>query len=295
MARGLGVAVAVSWCAGVAVGAASCPCEDCSDPRLANASSWALYRLSDVFAHTLSNYDACFWPRSIACDYARTRSRLSDMEAFLGAVRRAERGRRVPSRVPGDKEVVWHLRLGDTVNCSEAFLRPCSRNAKYVLQRSYFEAVVAALPEAARTVTLVYALGHEACKGRADPRHAANSRRYVADARAFLEARGYDVAERADLLPDDDMIFLCNAKILVLSGGGYTRLAGECALAYGASRGAPASAPAAVFGLQAPATRLVALPKADRRARDAALAAEKERRGAKKARAAERGQGAAVR
>ncbi|KAH8067118.1 hypothetical protein JL721_7815 [Aureococcus anophagefferens] len=222
----------------------SCPCEDCSDPRLSNASSWALYRLSDVYAHTLSTYDACFWPTSIACDYSRRRAKLSDLGAFLGA-----RGLR----------------------------KPCDRNAKYVLQKSYFEAVVAALPRDAAKITLVYALGHEACRGAADPRHVDNSRRYVAAARTFLESSKFAVAERADLEPDDDMIYMCNARRFVLSGGGYTRLAGECARNYGA-------APAAVYGLGPPATDLVKLPKAARRERDALLAAEKDRHRAKQAR-----------
>jgi len=184
MARAAGVVALVAAAAllrrsgGAAPG--GCPCEDCSDPRLRNASSWALYRLSDVFAHTLSTYDACFWPDSIACDYGRHRAGLSDLPAFLGAVRRAAAARGAAAPAPSRGAVVWHLRLGDTVNCSDAFEAPCARNAKYVLQRSYFEAVADALPAAARDVALVYALGHEACKGAADPRHVANSGRYVA-------------------------------------------------------------------------------------------------------------------
>lgn len=169
---------------GAPAAAGGCPCEDCSDPRLNNASSWALYRLSDVFAHTLSTYDACFWPTSIACDYARRRARLSDSAEFLAAVRRA-RGARANPALPAADAVVWHLRLGDTVNCTDAFEAPCARNAKYVLQRGYFSAVVDALPTDIRDVTLVYALGHEACKGAADPRHVANSARYASDSARF--------------------------------------------------------------------------------------------------------------
>ena len=269
------VVAACLWLA--AANSPSCPCEDCSDPRLSNAPSWALYRLSDVYAHTLSTYDACFWPTSIACDYSRQRAKLSDLGAFLGAVGRAEAARQPKPEAPSPTEVVWHLRLGDTVNCSEAFEKPCDRNAKYVLQKSYFEAVVAALPRDAAKITLVYALGHEACRGAADPRHVYNSRRYVAAARTFLESRKFAVAERADRRPDDDMIYMCNARRFVLSGGGYTRLAGECARSYGA-------APAAVYGLGPPATDLVKLPKAARRERDALLAAEKDRHRAKQAR-----------
>ena len=40
--------------AAATAGNATCPCEDCSDPRLRDASSYALYRLSDVYARTLS-------------------------------------------------------------------------------------------------------------------------------------------------------------------------------------------------------------------------------------------------
>ena len=87
-------------------------------------ASWGFYRLSDVYAHTLSSYNACFWPRSLACDYSNKRTHLSDMDAFLAAVRR--RLARTPEAPPAADEVVWHLRLGDTVDCDDAFERPCA-------------------------------------------------------------------------------------------------------------------------------------------------------------------------
>ena len=57
----------------------ACPCEVCEAQH--NYSSWAFYRLSDVYARTLSTYDACFWPRSLACDYSKRRSKLADLDA----------------------------------------------------------------------------------------------------------------------------------------------------------------------------------------------------------------------
>lgn len=250
----------------------ACPCEVCEAQH--NYSSWAFYRLSDVYARTLSTYDACFWPRSLACDYSKRRSKLADLDAFMGAVRR--RLVRVHEAPPAADEVVWHLRLGDTVDCDDAFERPCARAAKYVLQRPYFAAVAALLPPNV-VVTLVYATSHAACKG-AVLHPPARSRAYVAAAAAFLRARGFEVRERVDNDPDADMTYLCRARTLVLAGGGYTRLAGECARAFDAAR------PATVFGLAAPATDVVKLTRADRERRDAALAADKARRAAKKRR-----------
>lgn len=103
----------------------------------------------------------------------------------------------------------------------------------------------------------------------------------MAAASAYLESRGFRVAHRADENPDDDMIFMCGARRFVLAGGGYSRLAAECALAY------DDDAPAAVFGLAPPATVTVRLPTADRRARDARIAEEKRAKRAKRARSAD--------
>ena len=82
------------------------------------------------------------------------------MDAFLAAVRR--RLARTAS-TPRADEVVWHLRLGDTVDCDDAFEKPCARNAKYVLQRPFFEAA-AARPKPRSVVTLIYATQHAGCK-----------------------------------------------------------------------------------------------------------------------------------
>ena len=213
--------------------AAACPCEPCVEGvGMRDNASWGFYRLSDVYAHTLSSYNACFWPRSIACDYSRVRSKLSDMDAFLAAVRR--RLARTPEAPPAADEVVWHLRLGDTVDCDDAFEKPCARNAKYVLQRPFFEAVAARLKPRS-VITLIYATQHAGCKDahRTPP---ARSRAYVSAAIQLLRSRGFEVQERADGDPDADMTYMCRARTLVLAGGGYTRLAGECARAFDAAR-----------------------------------------------------------
>ena len=74
---------------GAAHAAQDCPCEPCVEGvGMRDNASWGFYRLSDVYAHTLSSYNACFWPRSLACDYSDKRTHLSDMDAFLAAVRR---------------------------------------------------------------------------------------------------------------------------------------------------------------------------------------------------------------
>ena len=170
---------------GAAHAAQDCPCEPCVEGvGMRDNASWGFYRLSDVYAHTLSSYNACFWPRSLACDYSNKRTHLSDLDAFLAAVRR--RLARTPETPPAADEVVWHLRLGDTVDCDDAFERPCARNAKYVLQRPFFEAVAARL----RTAFSNYAdLRHAArrLQGRRIERRPASG----ALARAFLPRYNY--------------------------------------------------------------------------------------------------------
>ena len=260
---------------GAAHAAQDCPCEPCVEGvGMRDNASWGFYRLSDVYAHTLSSYNACFWPRSLACDYSNKRTHLSDLDAFLAAVRR--RLARTPEPPPAADEVVWHLRLGDTVDCDDAFEKPCARNAKYVLQRPFFEAVAARLKPRS-VITLIYATQHAGCKDahRTPPER---SRAYVSAAIQLLRSRGFEVRERADGEPDADMTYMCRARTLVLAGGGYTRLAGECARAFDAAR------PATVLGLAAPATDLVELPRAYRNSRRDALDADKARRAAKKQR-----------
>ena len=141
---------------------------------------------------------------------------------------------RTPETPPAADEVVWHLRLGDTVDCDDAFEKPCARNAKYVLQRPFFEAVAARLRPRS-VITLIYATQHAGCKDahRTPP---ARSRAYVSAAIQLLRSRGFEVRERADGDPDADMTYMCRARTLVLAGGGYTRLAGECARAFDAGR-----------------------------------------------------------
>ena len=114
---------------------------------------------------------------------------------------RVPRGRAPAARADGEAppaadEVVWHLRLGDTVDCDDAFEKPCACNAKYVLQRPFFEAVAARLKPRS-VVTLIYATQHAGCKDahRAPPER---SRAYVAAAIQLLRSRGFEVQERAD-------------------------------------------------------------------------------------------------
>ena len=47
---------------GAAHAAQDCPCEPCVEGvGMRDNASWGFYRLSDVYAHTLSSYNACFW------------------------------------------------------------------------------------------------------------------------------------------------------------------------------------------------------------------------------------------
>ena len=213
-----------------------CPCDSC------NRSSFATYRLADTYEGarepSMVEY-ACFWGNDlITCDYARSHAEPRDRSAMVAAIKRAEEARGLVA-LPRSSDVVWHLRLGDTVTCEGAFADPCQKGA-YVQGRDFFEAVLRALPEGLARVTLVYSVDHVGCQGggrRDDTRRDARRRSldYVRDATAYLRGKGFDVIERRDLHPDEDMIYLCHAGVLVLGGGGYSALAAECAFVF--SRG----------------------------------------------------------
>ena len=216
-----------------------CPCDSC------NRSSFATYRLADTYEGarepSMVEY-ACFWGNDlITCDYARSHAEPRDRSAMVAAIKRAEEARGLVA-LPRSSDVVWHLRLGDTVTCEGAFADPCLeiRKGAYVQGRDFFEAVLRALPAGLARVTLVYSVDHVGCQGggrRDDTRRDARRRSldYVRDATAYLRGKGFDVIERRDLHPDEDMIYLCHAGVLVLGGGGYSALAAECAFVF--SRG----------------------------------------------------------
>jgi hypothetical protein len=222
-----------------------CPCDSC------NRSSFATYRLADTYegAREPSRVEyACFWGNDlITCDYARSHAEPRDRSAMVAAIKRAEEARGLVA-LPRSSDVVWHLRLGDTVMCEGAFADPCQKGA-YVQGRDFFEAAVRGLRSSSTLVysrglprvTLVYSVGHVGCKtatARSDDVRRDARRRsldYVRDATAYLRGEGFDVRERRDLHPDEDMIYLCHAGVLVLSGGGYSALAAECAFVF--SRG----------------------------------------------------------
>ena len=186
----------------------------------------------------------------------------------------------IPPRARACRQIDLHA-CGRSLSCAA---RRRMRECRFCLvpralapsSRRFFEAVAARLRPRS-VITLIYATQHAGCKDahRTPP---ARSRAYVSAAIQLLRSRGFEVRERADGEPDADMTYMCRARTLVLAGGGYTRLAGECARAFDAAR------PATVLGLAAPATDLVELPRAYRNSRRDALDADKARRAAKKQR-----------
>jgi len=218
--------------------------------RSTTGHEWTHYRLADVVArHSAGRYDACLWPQSIACDYTRTMGPrpavcrpeaggCPDMAALDGAVQRYLA--RAPQAPPGPEELVWHLRVGDTVICEDAFAGRCPGNARmdaYLRKRADFDEVLKHLPPGVWDVTLVYALFHEPCRAvmvsARNPElglRRAWSQRYADDAASYLRSRGYRVRIRADLAPDADMAYFCRAKHFARGGGGYSDLGARCAV-----------------------------------------------------------------
>ena len=89
-------------------------------------ASWGFYRLSDVYAHTLSSYNACFWPRSLACDYSnKAVTSISDLDAFLAAVGGASRGHRKRRRRRTRSSGTCASAIRST--CDDAIEKPCAR------------------------------------------------------------------------------------------------------------------------------------------------------------------------
>ena len=163
-----------------------------------------------------------FFPGTIAWEYLRKRQATYDFEVLCDDIVRRRSGAR--ARLPPPDAVVIHLRLGDDVEWQWRHTDLWDgEDHRKVKNKAYFEAAIEKFPAEVKTVVIVGSAVH---------------RNYFSDSKGsewytnkvvdFFTRRGYVVVQRLSALPDDDFVYLSNAKYFLPTGGGYGGQAAAC-------------------------------------------------------------------
>jgi hypothetical protein len=140
-------------------------------------------------------------------------------------------------RPPADA-VVAHLRIGDVLNgygtehtsvydilhgapiCVDDIAADTNHGGEarhcYVKNLPYFEAQIAKLPSAVRTIYIIAGSHFDIDFER--------SSEYIRGVRDFFVSNGFTVHLRLGGIPDDDIAFSANARFFIQGGGGFSIL-----------------------------------------------------------------------
>ena len=178
-----------------------------------------------------------FFPGTIAWEYLRKRHAVFDFEVLCDDVVRRRGASLSPS--PPPDAVVIHLRLGDDVEWQWRHTDLWDgEDHRKVKNKAYFEAAVEKFPPDVKTVVVVGSAVH-----RNYFSDSKGSEWYTNKVVKFLKRRGYDVVQRLSALPDDDFVYMSNARVFLPTGGGYGSQASVCVERLGGStiliRGGP--------------------------------------------------------
>lgn len=205
-------------------------------------SRWSTYRIKAIVNGQLADFESrdvalrtyeLDFPGSIATEYLHRTIVPDDFDTLARIVRD-----RSNVALPRSDTIVVHLRLGDVVlaPASELWetvelIGPVDGTKYYVKPRSYYERILPLLPSNVSTVVLVGFALHDLkgtiFSGKRDP-HETRSAEYRQLVQAWFESKGFIVKNREDQTPDDDLVFMSNAEFYVYSGGGFSRIVGEC-------------------------------------------------------------------
>ena len=222
---------------------------------MTNASDvgrWAGYRLGDFVkgGRNFANLAIKGYPSSIGAEYKKIKPAGYSKELFCDIVKRRQKKAIEAGSIdpPLPADVVVHLRLGDTHGKFQAgelndiwdhgvSLIPLEiRNMigirrrelgwwHYIKTKCDYEDILKLIPNYTKRVILVGSSHHNAGDQEKN-----NSIAYVDRVRRFFEDSGYTTCIRPQIVsPDDDLIWMISASIVVSSGGGYSMLIRDCA------------------------------------------------------------------
>ncbi len=176
-----------------------------------NRLAWSvLYVVNDIF-----------FPRTIAWEYLRKRHAVFDFEVLCDDIIRRRGGSL--STLPPPDAVVIHLRLGDDMVWQWRDTDPWDgEDHRKVKNKAYFEAAIEKFPADVKTVVVGSAVHRNYFSD------SKGSEWYTKKVVELLTRRGYDVVQRLNTLPDDDFVYLANARYFLPTGGGYGGQASTC-------------------------------------------------------------------
>ena len=196
-----------------------------------NDAKWLGYRLGDIVKGILLKRKKFEYldsierdlPNSIAAIYLKkTKSlpfndRINNLEILEKIVDEKSKN----ANIPGENDLVFHIRLGDVIldfKEGEVVLSLSSHGITIKDLKRLLKKVKK--NTSADKVILIYGVHMTEINQEANDK-------YLKAIKEVLKAYGFEIEEKNSMLPDDDFIYMSNAKTLITTGGGFSGLAGK--------------------------------------------------------------------
>ena len=191
------------------------------------------YRLGDMIRSSefRDRNDGYKWhinnfPNSIASKYMQLTDQDFNYDTLLSIINKSPYNK---YEKPDNKTIVIHLRVGDVIDkeqysVSDFLYKPLNitkRNAKisYVYNIEYYKNILKKISNNFRNIVLVYGYHKEGDHTK--------SEEYIDKLKQFFESNGYNVKKRMNEDADKDLVYMCNAKHFVKSGGVFSKIISE--------------------------------------------------------------------
>lgn len=177
---------------------------------------WADYRLGDCIKDIDIVHGSCSGPPgSLAMKYYSKKKKKKDLKVL----------NKIVPKSPNEYDIILHLRIGDVIeNAPESVHTFWSDYTKwkgkniYVFPKQYWIEIINQLPKK-KKIGLIFG-GHGGINNM-------KSNDYVNKVKSLFQDYGYELINVGTDNPDEDFIKLCNAKIFIQSGGGYSAIAAK--------------------------------------------------------------------
>jgi len=175
-------------------------------------------------------YHLKYYPNSIVDKYYKKETKPNNFDLIFDIVKNYKL-----DKLPTIEDVIVHLRIGDVIEYSrfsvdehlEDYMDYNTTNfgtygglGNYVKPYKYYKDIIDKykLPK-----NIIIKAGGCVCDKNI------KGKEYVEKIKKFFENNGFKVEydEKNNLNPDDDFVYMCNAKYFIKSGGGFSRLIGQ--------------------------------------------------------------------
>lgn len=183
------------------------------------------YRLGDMVVRKDSRnqihgekFHYKFYPNSIASEYMRRTRKQEDFETLLEIVK--ERNKIIQN----EDELIIHLRTGDDVNHSPYSidqLLETKDSHKIIKNYNYYNNLNYQKNKIKKIIIVASVFSGGGTNSKDD---FSRSYEYINKIKEFFESKKYEVDTKLNGDPDEDFIFMANAKNFVPSGGNYSKL-----------------------------------------------------------------------